>query len=260
MEWNPELPKITENINRRNKLDKALDAAVLTPGAMVVGSAGGGVVAQAIPTGLGKETIQPITKATRKALNKAMTHHKMDTNIKVESGRKAFKKQGPVPNARAQVDVKKLEKGIEQAKTIKDLNKVRYLKNQKISLPQGANTAAALHELGHLKHHQRPLRHILSTSTKAIGKPLGAVGAVAGMMHEDTAKYVPVVAPAAMYGSVIGTEAGANLFSAKEIARQKGFKEGLKAVKRLSPYMATYLAAPLAVGGALYGLKKKIHG
>lgn len=260
MEWNPELAKIQSNIARRNKVDKAIDAAVLTPGAMVVGNVGGDIAAQAIPTGIGKEKIQPLTKETRKALNKAITYHKMDSNIKVESGRQAFKKSGPVPHARANVDLKKLDKGEEKSKTLKDLSKVKYLKDQKISLPQGANTEAALHELGHLRHHQKPLRHMLSQSAKAVGKPLGAIGAVAGMMHEDTAKYVPVLAPAAMYGSLIGTEAGANIFSAKEITRQKGFKAGLKAVKKLSPYMATYLAAPLAVGGALYGLKKKIHG
>ena len=256
MEWNPELNKIQANISRRKKADKAIDAAVLTPGTMIVGEGAGSLAAQAIPTGLSKETVQPMSKAKKKMLNKAMQYHKMDQNIKVVTGRKALKSvTGMVPNAQAKVNQGKLIERLNKPKS-----KVKYLFDQKINLPQGGNIEAAMHELGHLKHHQRPIRHVISSSTGTIGKPVGAALAVAGMMHEDTAKYVPVVAPAIAYGSLVGTEAGANAFAIKEMTRQKGFRAGLKTIKKVAPYMATYLAAPLAVGGALYGLKKKIHG
>ena len=259
MEWNPELPKIQENINRRNKIDKAVDAAVLTPGTLVVGDTIGTLGAGVIPTGLSKEPIQPMTKATRKALNKAISHNKIDPDIRVISGRKALKEKGPVPAAMADLDLKTLDKNLDKAKTLKDVKKIKFLRNKKISLPQGANTEAALHELGHLKHYGSPARMMVSSTAKQLGKPVGAAAAVAGMLHEDTAKYVPVVAPAIGYGSTVAQELGANTFAVKEMARQKGFKAGLKALKKVTPYMATYLAAPLAVGGALYGLKRKIH-
>jgi hypothetical protein len=254
MKWDIELPKLQKNVNASRK-KQAIDAVFLTPGALVVGHHGGAEVASALPTGLSKEKVQPMSKAKRRMLTKAIHHRKMDPNIKIRTGAAAFKhsKGSYVPYATAEVAEKPYKKALEG-------KKVRYLRKQQINIPQGANISAAMHELGHLHHYGKPYRHLIASLAKSVGKPIGQIGAVAAMVTEDTAKYVPYVAPAAIYGGTLATEAGANVFAVKEVTRQKGFKAGLKTFKQVAPYMATYLAKPLAVGALLYGLKRKIYG
>ena len=253
MKWSVELPKLQENVNTKRR-HQLVDAAVLTPGALVIGEGAGSLGAAVLPTGLKKEKVQSMSKAKRKMLSKAIAHHKMDPNITLRTGGAALKhSKGNVPNAQAVVVKEPYLKALQG-------KKIKYLKNQSINVPQGANIEAAMHELGHLKHHQKPWGHLVSTLSKAYGKPIGAVGAVAAMTNEQTSKYAPVVVPAVMYGSTVATEGGANAFAIKEMTRQRGFKAGLKTFAKVAPYMATYLAAPVATGAALYGLRKKIYG
>lgn len=104
-----------------------------------------------------------------------------------------------------------------------------------------------LHEMGHARQYSRPLGRLL---LRAI-QPAAALGSIGGMasIFADKEQWAPY-----LYGAgalpLLGAEAGASLFSLRELARRGGWRQALRGVGPLAKGFGTYA---LMAGGPVLG-------
>jgi len=271
MKWDIENIKLKRNKDGANsRKAKIVDAIATTPAALVVGGAAGSVGGTLIADTINFGPTKPASKSTMKMLNKAKAHH--DLRAKSFSGKSAVIQamKDKIPRSRgyaAQSFDKKLYdkvfKKFRNNSTLKQRDFIkgyrRSIKNSRIVVPSG-NKAVLMHELGHIKQFHSPARLLTHATLTRVVRPGGAAAAIALMANEDTAKYAPIVAPAAIYAGELSLEGGASMFAAKETARQKGVKEGVRTALKLVKPFSTYAMKPVGMAAALYGLKRHLYG
>ncbi len=242
---------------------KVIDAIATTPAAMVAGGAAGSLGGHFVSDSLNFGPTEASSRATEKIVNKAIKHHNLKTTVftGTNSVRQAIKDEQPGAKGYAgfAYDETKMPKN---PKTLKEVTQGyrKALTSTKAVVPAGQAKHVLLHELGHVKQFHSPSRMVTNMALTKVVRPGGAAAAIALMSNETTAKYAPVVAPIAMYAGELSMEGGASIFAAKEMARQRGTKAGLRTALKLVKPFATYLAQPLGVGAGLYALKNYLHG